>query len=193
MKVLLATLTLLLIGGCVNAPKADYYETSYFELVPAMPERMADQPRFDAPIRVEPFSSFASTGLKMASRDGQFQVRNDEYNRWSAAPEKMLTGYWYEALKSSALWPRVFGPYDDAAPYLLSGRLMTFERSGRQATCRLELVLEDRRDGNILLEKSYTATEELTKIDGAAYADAMSRAAATIARQALEDMRNLAP
>jgi len=182
-RLLVLLLAMLVVAGC-GGGKTAYVAKQYLPEYP--PPAAAAQPKIDAVIRVEPFSTAqAFAGTAMVYRPSPYERGAYSRERWRVMPGDMVTDFMLRDLRASGSFKAVLG-YEDPGEgrFVLAGTVTEFLETdgGRGPAARLaaDVTLLDttRREivQRIVFQKTYAVEEAMQEKSARALAEAMSGA-----------------
>jgi ABC-type uncharacterized transport system auxiliary subunit len=192
---IMVLLTAALLSGCLGgAGKAPFVRQYVLEYPPAA----AKLSPFEAAIRVEGFSvDRLFAGYEMIFSAGPFLREAYPVQRWRVMPADRMTELIRRDLRHSGLFRAVLTERDaDEVRFALKGVVEEcFEkrRDGRRRAvlaATLTLFDQSRREtgGWVVFQKPYRFEADVTGEGAAGLAEALSRAAADLSRQAIADI-----
>jgi uncharacterized lipoprotein YmbA len=130
---------------------------------------------------------------RIVYRSSPYVVDFYRYHRWAASPAHQVTDWTRRYLRQVGLFAKVFPSADTDADLTLSGRIQQFEEVDQndvwQAVLSIDIWLERHGRDSPLWFQSYTATQEATKRNPEAVAEAMSRSLEDILARLVSDLR----
>jgi len=188
-------LACMVIMGC-GGGKATYVVKQYLPEYP--PPAAAGQPKIDAAIRVEPFSTAqAFAGTAMVYRPSPYERGAYSRERWRVAPGDMVTDFVLRDLRASGAFKAVLG-YDDPGEgrFVLAGAVTEFMETegagGPAARLAADVTLLDTTrqviTQRVVLQKTYAVEEAMKGKSARALAEAMSGAMQKFSAALLADL-----
>jgi ABC-type uncharacterized transport system auxiliary subunit len=186
----------LLIAGCANTGKPQFYKDSYLLDYPA--PVFAKQAVIDDSIRVNRFTiASAYNNSNMIFRQDDYALDSFNYNRWAVNPADMISDNLLRDLQESGFFRAAFSRYTvDEGRYILQGGVEEFflrmDKKGNLAVIGLEITLKDTKEREatkrILFQKKYREEESLEGQTPRAYCQAMSRAMQKLSVKIIADV-----
>ncbi|MDD3119411.1 MAG: ABC-type transport auxiliary lipoprotein family protein [Victivallales bacterium] len=160
-------------GGLLGS--ASYHDVKYYAL--SAPRAL---PKRGIRINVLSIKSLVATKNKMLYRDSSCLVLQDEYNKWIQSPVFMMRQYLQDAFNANDR----DGTFGNKNSYYLSGSIVAFEINLVQKTVTLgmDYRLQEANNREICLENAVTIDEPYRAETPAAFAEAMSTAAAKLSQ-----------
>lgn len=174
---------LLLVVGC-GGGKSTYVVQQYLLDYPS--PVIADLPKTDEVLRVEPFSTAQAYGsTAMLYRPAPFELSTYNRERWRIAPADMVTDFLLRDLRNSGTFTAILS-YDDPGEgrYDVTGTVVEFlavdGREGPRARLSIDATLMDKTQREItkriIFQKTFTVEEPMENTSARALAESMSRA-----------------
>jgi len=184
MRLSVLVFLLALTGAGCGGGKSTYVVKQYLPEYP--PPAAAGQPKIDAAIRVEPFSTAqAFAGTAMVYRPSPYERGAYSRERWRVAPGDMVTDFVLRDLRASGAFKAVLG-YEDPGEgrFVLAGTVTEFLETdgagGPKARLAADVTLLDtaRREitQRVVFQKTYAVEEAMREKSARALAEAMSGA-----------------
>ena len=143
-RILAVSLLLMIISGCLFAPK---HKVTTFDL--GTPKSIGPQ---NIRLSVMPFMNNTEAGYQMLYKIGKNQVESDAYNRWIETPGLLITSYLSDAFSSSSN-KETFTTDDD---YTLYGEVTLFEINLKEKCTVLCVNYRIKHNNRYISEKDVT-------------------------------------
>jgi ABC-type uncharacterized transport system auxiliary subunit len=186
------SVSLVSLTGCAGSRPStpDIRQYALFYEPPAL-----SLPRLEAILAVAPFSASPEyDGTRIVYQERDFTLGEYAYHRWRAAPSQLATNHLLRDLRAGGLFSGVVPADSMVRPtHLLEGNVDEFlERKGKDGVSAvLEMTVclsEAKRNGTVILQKSYRAAVPAGAKNPRALAEAMSSAMAEVSRRIGEDV-----
>ena len=185
----------MLLAGCSITQSKQ--EVHYYAL--SLPSRTigsaptAQTTASPASLVVQPFTAHQPYNRdRIVYRSSPYQVDFYHYHRWVSKPADMVTTLTRRALQQSHLFSTVYPTPDAPADMRLGGVIRQCEEIDQaqswQAVLSLDVWLSRSRNASPFWFETYTATQQASKRNPAAVAEAMSRNLQEILQQLSADL-----
>jgi ABC-type uncharacterized transport system auxiliary subunit len=189
-------LAALALAATTTACGGKLPETRYYQL--ATPAPAVSRPSGTAVVALESLSTDAAyDDERIVYRTSPYRLDYYQYQRWIASPGVMLADYLASSLARTGRFRALPRELTDAAPVVLSGRVIAIEEIDRGPATwvgrvAIELTLTNVRTGAAVWTQSFEETEPLAAQTPEGLAAALSRAMTRVVERAAPAIADVA-